>query len=173
MIAYMFVLLPILAYLPFFFIETWVAFRRIGNKGEKAGEYVHVTWEITHTLLIVGVNYFIWLFASVIVPVGAAVYWGLILAGALYIVRAILYIQLFYNSDNKSSKHNGLDDWAFAIVHLLIIFCLLYVVVRAAIVLITTEYTVNTQFLPWMYPGLIFMALICVVPFIRLYGHKK
>lgn len=171
--AYVFVLLPILAYLPFFFIETWVAFRRIGRSGDNGGEYVHITWEMTHTLLIVGVNYFIWLFASIIVPIGAAVYWGLIIAGALFIVRAILYIYLFYNKDPKKGKHNTLADWAFAITHLLIIVSLLYVVIRAAIVMFTTDYTINTQFLPWMYPGLVLMVAICAVPLLQLYRTKR
>jgi hypothetical protein len=173
MMAYAFVLLPILAYLPFFFVETWASFQRIGKKTPSSDNYLHLTWEMTHTLLIVGVNYFIWLFASVIVDVGKAVYWGLITAGALYIVRAILYVYIYYGSGAKKKLHNGWADWLFAITHLLIIACLLYVVIRGAVVLMTTEYTVNTQFLPWMYPGLVFMIIICAIPLIRIYKIKR
>ena len=173
MIAYAFVLVPILAYLPFFFIETWASFKRIGQKKPTSNEYLHITWEMTHTLLIVGVNYFIWLFASIIVDVGKAVYWGLISAGALFIVRAILYLHIFYGNGVKNKLHNGLGDWLFAISHILIIGCLLYVVIRAFIVLYTNDYTVNTQFLPWMYPGLIGIVAICAIPLIRLYKIKR
>lgn len=173
MIAYLFVLLPILAYLPFFLVETWAAFRRIGSKTKQGSQYLHVTWEMTHTLLIVGINYFIWLFASVIVAVGKAVYWGLIIAGALYIVRGILYMYLFYGPGMNKKLHNGLADWLFAFVHVLIVACLAYVVIRAGIVLYTTDYTVNTQFLPWMYPGLLLLIAVCAVPLARLYKHKK
>lgn len=173
MIAYAFVLLPILVYLPFFFIETWAAFKRIGAKTDKAAEYFHITWEMTHTLLIVGVNYFIWLFASVIVPVGRAVYWGLITAGALYIVRGILYLYIFYGNGARQNTHNGWADWTFAFVHLAIVGCLLYVVIRAAVVLFTTDYTVNTQFLPWMYPGLALMVTVCAIPIVHIYKTKR
>lgn len=172
MIAYAFVLIPILVYLPFFFIETWAAFKRIGQKTPSSDEYLHLTWEMTHTLLIVGVNFFIWLFASIIVDVGKAVYWGLITVGALYIIRAILYVYTYYGAGSKSKKHNGWTDWLFALIHLPIIVCLLYVVIRAAYVLLTNEYTINTQFLPWMYPGLIFMIIICAIPLVRIYKIK-
>lgn len=170
MIPYLFVLLPILAYLPLFGFETFVAFKRLGKNNKYAGEYLHVTWEMTHTLLIVGVNYFIWLFASIIADVGKAVYWGLITAGALYIVRAILYLKLFYSNESKKNKLLG---WLFAITHLLIVVCLLYVVIRAAIVMFTNQYTINTQFIPWMWPGLIFMVIICSVPIVQLYKTTK
>lgn len=173
MIAYAFVLLPILFYLPFFFIETWAAFQRIGKKKPTSDEYLHLTWEMTHTLLIVGVNYFIWLFASIIVDVGKAVYWGLITAGALYIIRGALYMYIYYGAGAKNKLHNGLADWLFALTHVAIIACLLYVVIRAAVVLMTNEYTVNTQFLPWMYPGLVFMIIICAIPLIRIYKIKR
>jgi len=168
-IAYAFVLLPILAYLPFFFIESWAAFQRIGKKNPTSNEYLHITWEMTHTLLILGVNYFIWLYASIVVQVGQAVYWGLIIAGALFIIRAVLYLYIFYSRPSSPRLHNGLADWLFAISHVLIIGCLLYVVIRAGIVLATNDYTVNTQFLPWMYPGLIVMFIICAIPLVRMY----
>ena len=173
MMAYAFVLIPILAYLPFFFIETWAAFKRIGKTKPSSDEYLHVTWEMTHTLLIVGVNYFIWLFASIIVEVGKAVYWGLIIAGALYIIRAILYIYIYYGAGATSKRHNGWADWAFAIIHPLIILCLLYVVAQATYTMLTSDYTINTQFLPWMYPGLVLMAAICAAPLLRIYKLKK
>lgn len=173
MIAYAFVLIPILAYLPFFFVETWASFKRIGQKKPTSNEYLHVTWEMTHTLLIVGVNYFIWLFASVIVDVGKAVYWGLITVGALFIIRAILYVHLFYGSAAKNKQNNSLADWLFAFTHVAIIACLLYVVIRGAIVLATTDYTVNTQFIPWMYPGLVAVVIICAIPLVRIYKIKR
>lgn len=173
MIAYVFVLLPIVAYLPFFFIETWASFQRIGKKTPSSDDYLHLTWEMTHTLLIVGVNYFIWLFASIIVDVGKAVYWGLITVGALYIVRAIAYVYIYYGAGSKKKMHNGWADWLFALTHVAIIGCLLYVVIRAAVVLMTSEYTVNTQFLPWMYPGLVFMVIICAIPLVRIYKIKR
>lgn len=173
MIAYLFVLLPIMIYLPFFFVESWAAFRRIGSTSDKGAEYLHITWEMTHTLLIVGINYFIWLFASVIVSVGKAVYWGLIIAGALYIVRGMLYMYLFYGPGVNKKKHDGIADWLFASVHVLIVCCLLYVVIRATIVMYTTDYTINTQFIPWMYPGLLFMVAICAIPLVQLYRQKK
>lgn len=173
MIAYAFVVIPILAYLPFFFVETWAAFKRIGKKTPSSDEYLHVTWEMTHTLLIIGVNYFIWLFASILVKVGQAVYWGLITVGALFLIRAALYVYIYYGGGAKSKLHNGWTDWLFAITHVAIILCLLYVVIRATIVLITHDYTINTQFLPWMYPGLVFLVIICAAPLVRLYRVKR
>lgn len=173
MIAYAFVLLPILIYLPFFFVETWASFQRIGKEMPTSDDYLHLTWEMTHTLLIVGVNYFIWLFASIIVTVGQAVYWGLITAGALYIVRAIAYVYIYYGAGAKKKLHNGWADWLFAVSHIAIIVCLLYVVIRATIVLITNSHTINTQFLPWMYPGLVFMVIICTIPLMRIYKINR
>ncbi len=167
--ALLFVLIPILCYLPLFLYETYVSYRRIGKRG-KAAEYVHVSWEFTHTLLILGVNNFIWLFSSIVPAVGAAIFEGLMLAAALFIVRGALYL-LIYVSVKKSTIH--WYDYGFFMTHVLIVLGLLYIVVRAAIVMLTHDVSVNTQFIPIVAPGLLVVVLLCTVPIWQIYSMRK
>jgi hypothetical protein len=165
-----FVLLPLLIYLPMFFVEFYISFRRIGKPLDSGGEYLHATWEVTHTFLILSVNYFMWLFSDAIVDVGKAVFVPLITFGAIFIVRAILYVYLFYIK--KTKKPNLLADWLFALCHVVMLVCLLYIAIATISVLLNGNYTPN-DFLPaLLYPGLFLMVPLVAMPIYFLYKTR-
>jgi cytochrome bd-type quinol oxidase subunit 2 len=171
MIAYLFVILPLALYLPLFGYETYAAWRRIGRPGKK-GAYVHASWEVTHTFLIIGITNFVWLFSGAIKPVSKAVYWGLITAGALFILRAVLYLYLFFAKDPGQGNHSGAADWLFFFSHLGILAGLVYVLGRGAQSLSSSQFTVNEQFIPWMWPGLILLLVLGTIPLLRVYTAR-
>lgn len=166
-----FVIIPLLAYIPMFLVETYISFRRIGKPLDKGGEYLHATWETTHTFLILSVNYFMWLYSSAIIEVGRAVFVPLMLFGGVFIVRAILYVQLFYIK--KSDKPSLIVDWLFAICHIIMLVCISYVAIATIQVLFAGDYIANDILLPLLYPGLFLMAPLIVVPIYFLYKTKK
>lgn len=169
MLPYLFVLVPLVLYLPAFFYETMVAFRRL--KVQRAGSgYLHASWELTHTFLIVSVNYFIWLFADIIPKVGRQIYPWLMIAGAAFIVRAALYLYLFYF---RASQKIDIVDQIFAWLHVAIIAGLLLIVEGVVIVLANNPYRVNTQFIPWMWPGLVLVLALCVGPVVKVYRARE
>lgn len=90
--AIWFVLIPLLAYIPMFAYELYISFRRIGKPSDKGGEYLHATWESTHTFLILSVNYFMWLYSAAIIDVGQATS---ILLGTSYEANNILLPLLY------------------------------------------------------------------------------
>lgn len=173
-LAALYVAIPILSYVPLFLYETYMSFNRLKAPAKKHGGYLNVTWEVTHTLLIIGVNYFIWLYADIISEVGKAVYWGLIVAGAGFIVRAIYYLYLFYVLEPAKRKRTPMvSDYIFALSHVVTLFGLVYTIVRTLIVLFTNDFSVNTQFVPYLWPGLILTFGLCALPMVSVYKTKR
>ena len=171
MSAIWFVVIPILAYIPMFIVETYISLRRIGKPLDKGGEYLHATWEATHTFLILGINYFMWLYSSAIVDVATNVFIPLISFGAFFIVRAIVYLYLFYLK--RPEKPNLFVDWIFAICHLLMLVCVTWVAIVTIIILRNKAYTSNDILLTLLYPGLFLMIPLISVPLYFLYKTKK
>lgn len=170
MSALWFVIVPLAVYIPMFLVEVYIAFRRIGKPVDNGGEYLHATWEVTHTFLVLGINYFMWLYSSAIVDVGRAVFLPLITFGAVFIVRAILYTYLFYIK--KSTKPNLTVDWLFAMSHLVMIVCVSFVAIRTTQVLLQGNYESNQILLPLLYPGLFLMVPLTIVPLYFLYKTR-
>ncbi|TAH32535.1 hypothetical protein EYC58_02675 [Candidatus Saccharibacteria bacterium] len=171
MSAIWFVIVPLLVYIPMFLVELYIAFRRIGKPLDKGGEYLHATWEVTHTFLVLGLNYFMWLYSSAVVDVARAVFVPLIVFGAVFIVRAILYVYLFYIK--KSMKPNIAADWVFALCHIMMFICISYVTFAAALMLLSAHYEPNHILLPLLYPGLVLMIPLISVPLYFLYKTKR
>lgn len=171
MSAIWFVIVPLLAYIPMLLVELYIAFRRIGKPLDKGGEYLHATWEVTHTFLILGLNYFMWLYSSAVVEVAKAVFVPLITFGAVFIIRAILYAYLFYIK--KFTKPNLLVDWSFALCHFVMFVCIAYVAIATAGILISGSYEPNHILLPLLYPGLFLMIPLISVPLYFLYKTKS
>lgn len=169
--AIWFVVIPLLAYIPMFLVETYISFRRIGKSLDKGGEYLHATWEATHTFLILGLNYFMWLYSSAVVDVGKEVFVPLIAFGAVFIVRAIIYVYLFYIKSHE--KPNLLADWLFAICHVVMISCITYITIATIRLLSAGYYETNDILLPLLYPGLFLMIPLISVPLYFLYKTKR
>lgn len=166
-----FVLIPLIAYVPMFLFETYIAFRRIGKPFDKGGRYLHATWEVTHTFLILSLNYFVWLYSAAIVDVSRATYTAMLVFGAAFIVRAIVYTQLFYI--RKSDKPNVLLDRVFAWLHVVMILALAYTVVRATMIMQVGDYQATHTFLPLLWPGLILMIPLISLPLYFLYRTER
>ncbi len=154
-----------------FLVEVYISLRRIGKPLDQGGEYLHATWEATHTFLILGINYFMWLYSSAIVDVASSVFIPLISFGAVFIVRAILYLHLFYIK--KPTKPNLLIDWIFAICHIIMLICVTWVAIATIDILRSSNYTSNDILLPLIYPGLFLMIPLVSVPLYFLYKTKK
>ncbi len=166
-----FVLIPLLVYIPMFAYEMYVAFRRIGKPLDKGGEYLHATWESTHTFLILGVNYFAWLYSSAVVEVARAVFPALLIFGAVFIVRAVLYTYLFYIK--TSSKPNIITDRLFAWTHIIMALSLTFTIIVAGRIMLGGTYEANHTFLPLLWPGLVLMLPLISVPLYFLYKTKS
>ena len=167
----LFVVIPLIAYVPMFGYETYIAFRRIGKPRDKGGAYLHATWESTHTFLILSVNYFMWLYSSAIVAVGHAVFLPLLVFGLAFITRSILYIYLFYiKSTNRPTP--GLDA-LFALMHVIIAVCLLYTIVQTLNILMTGNYQPNDLLPTLLWPGIILTVPLISVPLYFLYKTKS
>ncbi len=171
MTATWFVMVPLLIYMAMFLVELYIAFRRIGKPLDKGGEYLHATWEATHTFLILALNYFMWLYSSAIVDVARSVFAPLIMFGAVFIVRAILYVYLFYIKE--SIKPNLFVDWFFALCHGVMLVCISYVTITTAQILLSGSYEPNHILLPLLYPGLFLMVPLVSVPLYFLYKTKS
>ncbi|MFZ1249972.1 MAG: hypothetical protein WAR37_00770 [Candidatus Microsaccharimonas sp.] len=153
-----------------FLIETYVAFRRIGKPLDKGGEYLHATWEVTHTFLILALNYFMWLYSAAVIDVSREIFLPLIIFGGVFIIRAILYLYLFHIKG--SDRPSLIADWVFAITHAVMLLTISWVAIAATHVLITGNYISNHVLLPLLYPGLFLMIPLIAVPVYFLYKTK-
>jgi hypothetical protein len=166
MLAALFVAVPLGLYAITFSYETFAAFRRLAKN---SNDYVSATWEITHTLLVLALTNFTWLWSEAMIAVAQAAYWGLIIAAAAFVVRAILYVYLFHAA--AAGKHR-LAGWLFALSHLVMLAGLVYSVVAAFRVLSSQSYAVNDQLIPYMWPALIASLVICAIPIWKSYRSK-
>ena len=171
MAPFLFVIIPLLAYIPMFGYETYIAFRRISKPLDKGGEYLHATWESTHTFLILSVNYFVWLYSSAVVAVGQAVFIPLFIFGLTFIARAVMYTYLFYIK--TSPKVTPVLDSIFAFLHIVIAASLLYTVITALSVMQSGQYQPNELLPVLLWPGLVLTIPLISVPLYFLYQTKS
>lgn len=171
MAPFLFVIIPLLAYIPMFGYETYIAFRRIGKPLDKGGEYLHATWESTHTFLILSVNYFMWLYSSAVVAVGQAVFVPLFVFGLTFIVRAVMYTYLFYIKTSPNAT--PVLDSMFAVLHVIIAISLLYTVMATLSIMQSGEYHPNQLLPALLWPGLVLTIPLISVPLYFLYHTKS
>lgn len=165
MLATLFVAVPLGLYILTFSYETFAAFRRL----VKPSNYANYTWEITHTLLVLAITNFTWLWSDAMIAVAREAYWGLIIAAAAFVLRAILYVYLFFAAPDGKHPAAG---WLFAVCHLVMVAGLIYTIAAAIHVLTTQNYVVNDQLLPYMWPTLVASLAICVIPIWQSYRRK-
>lgn len=75
LLAWLFVLTPLVLFLAGFITETYLAFKRLRDPS-LTGTYLDFTWELTHTLLVVSVAIFVGLFSQNLVEIAKAVYFA-------------------------------------------------------------------------------------------------
>jgi hypothetical protein len=90
-------------------------------------------------------------------------------AGAALLVRAALYIYVFYIQDGRKI---GVLDWLFALSHVVAALLLVITVIFATIFLFTQNPTANLEFIPYFIPGLVVVIVISLVPLVRMYRTR-
>ena len=164
--AWILIGLPLVLYIITFIVELITSVTRLFNH-RSIGNYLDATWEITFTFLILAVVNMANLFSSNIEQLADAFFTGIFIVGGAIVVRAILYLVLFYIRTDQT-KRTWLD-WIFALSHLGIITGLAIVLTEFIPMLNTETLIPNTQFLPYMWGGLIVVVLLCSIPLSRLY----
>ncbi len=162
MLAWLCVLLPLALYLVTFISETVVLARSTGS--------ISLSWEATHTFLVVAVTNFIWLFADITPAVAKSIYLWLSLAGIIFILRGIVYLAIYHPKDSGLSR----ERWIKLLVwlNLVLILDLVFLLVAAATTLASQSYVINTQFVYWLLPGALLVGLICAKTLKSIYSFK-
>lgn len=168
--VYLLIYIPILLFVLAFLYETWLSIIRLFKPKSGNHSYVDATWEVTNTLLVFGVVMLLMLFTKYIDLIAKEIFISTLLAGTALLVRAACYIYIFYV---KQGKKIGLVDWVFALSHVFAAVFLVITVLQATMFLIAEKPQANMQFLPYFWPGLVFVLLICVVPAFSLYATRK
>lgn len=172
MLPYLFVIVPLILYISALFYETYYSFRRI-FLFKKQEKYLSATWEITHTLLVLSITYFITMFGLSLRDVSSGIFIPLFIAIFVIIIRGILYLYIFYIKDNRSKNSKNIIDWLFAASHIAIILALLFAVIKSVTILWGKQAVPNSDFIVWMWPGLIIVVILCLIPLVKLYRIEK
>ena len=167
--VYILIFTPILLFVLAFLYETWLSIVRLKNVKRGNHGYVDATWEVTNTLLVFGIVMLLMLFTKSIDVIAGAIFTSALLAGGALLLRAVCYLYIFYV---RETPRIAPVDYLFALSHLLAAGLLVITVIRASIVLFTKHPEANLQFLPYFWPGLIFVMAICAVPILRLYKTR-
>lgn len=168
--VWIFILIPLVLYLAAFAVEAYMSVRRLGNN-RSTGSYLDVTWETTHTFLVVAVALFVSFFTDNLVEISKASFLGLWVAAVGIGLRGAAYIYLFY-----VRKQGSVRDWVdyfFAGIHAVIVAGVLILLWQLVPVLFTANLKPNTDFIPYMWPGLILVLALCVPPLLSLYRTPK
>lgn len=171
-LAWMFVLVPLLLFVLGFATEAFISFRRLRNP-KKVGPYMDATWEVTHTFLVVAVAMFVSLFSNNLRDIADAVFVGIFTAAAFVGVRGLLYVYLFYVRAPRDRAVVSWLDWVFACSHLGILLGVGILLVQLVPKLFSINLEPNTTFYPMMWPGLLLVLALCVPPIVSLYRTKK
>lgn len=167
--TWIFILIPLVLYLAAFVVEAVMSFRRLFNR-KASSSYLSATWETTHTFLVVAVALNVAFFSQNLVEIARAAYLGLWIAAVGIGLRGAAYIYLFYVRQNRSRR--DVVDYFFAGIHLVIAAGVGVLVIQLVPVLLTTELKPNTEFLPYMWPGLVLVLALCVGPIASLYRTR-
>lgn len=160
-----FVILPLSFYVILLTMETvWSVVRLFRTS---TSLYFQNTWEITHTLLIFGVNSFLWLYSSVIMELSSIVAPALMGAAGLFLLRACAYISVFY------VKETRIGGWAFAVLNIGLLVSVALVVVQVYSALRGNFPVPNTDVAPYLWPGLVLTLLVCTLPAVYVYRAHR
>ena len=165
-----FVIIPLLIYLPMSIYATYVSFARIGKPRDRGGEYLHRTWESTHTFLILSVNYFVWLYSAAVADVVHKIAPAAILFGFVFIVRMALYLQLFYIKTTADPSH--VLDRLFAWSNVLLLVLVGVIGLQTYSVVSTGHYEANDILAQLLLPGIILIVPLVAVPLYFLYASN-
>lgn len=165
-----FILIPLVLYVAAFVVETVLAFTRLKNR--KANHsYLPATWETTHTFLVVSVALFVAFFSQNLVELAEAAWWGIWIAAVGIGLRGAVYVYLFYVRANRATRN--WIDYTFAALHVWIVAGLGVLLVQLIPAILAADLKANTAFIPYMWPGLVLVLGLCVVPLASLYKTPK
>ncbi|HEX4662414.1 MAG TPA: hypothetical protein VH144_02265 [Candidatus Saccharimonadales bacterium] len=173
-LAYLVVLIPLLAYLLAFSYETILSLLRLSKtyqRRHKYQGYAHATWEITHTLLVFSFTSFFVLFSPLVVELADRAYLPLFATGILFAIRGLLYLYLFYVATDD--KPHPVWDALFALSHLALLGALIWSIATVARLVIDVPVTPLTDLVPIVAPPVILVLIISFIPLIRMYWGRR
>lgn len=167
-----YILTPLVLFLAAFAVEAFMSFRRL-KVIQPDSPYMLHTWETSHTFLVVSVACFAAFFSSNLRELADAAFYGLFLAALFAGVRAVSYLYIFYIREPAKRTTRNWIDWVYAVCHIGMAAGVVLLLVQLLPVLFDTDLQANTQFLPWMWPGLLLVVIICLMPLTSLYLGKS
>ena len=170
-LAWIYILVPLVLFLAAFVLEAYMSFKRLAIVKPDSPYMLH-TWETSHTFLVVSVACFAAFFTSNLWELADAAFYGLFLAALFAGVRAMAYVYIFYVRDPAKRLVRNWIDWVYAICHVGMAAGVVVLLVQLLPVLFKTDLQANTQFLPWMWPGLILVLALCSIPVVSLYSSR-
>jgi hypothetical protein len=165
-IALFFVIFPLALYVPLLLIEMNLSLLSVSQK-RSFGEYMHITWETTHTLLILSVVAFVWLFNDAVPIVAPVVALPLLLAALCFVLRAAAYIIVYYEWGTQALQQFA--SQFFALTHLVLLAGLLWVIYGVATTVPWSTVVVQSSLIIYLWPGLIATVVIVAIPVVDMY----
>lgn len=172
LLAWTFILVPLVLFLLAFVVELFMSFKRLSNN-KADGSYLGATWEMTHTFLVVSVALFVSLFSNNLTELAKASFLGFFIVAVFAGLRGAAYIYIFYIRSGAQRKVRNWIDWSFALTHVGMVLGVLVLLAGLVPKLFQIDLQPNTAFIPWMWPGLILVLVLCVPPIASLYSTKK
>lgn len=169
-LVWVFILVPLALYLAAFVVEACMSFIRLTNH-KAQGSYLNATWETTHTFLVVAVALFAAFFSQNIVELARAAFIGLWIAAVGIGLRGAAYVYLFYI--RRDGARRNWVDYCFAYIHGVIVAGLVVMLLQLVPALFRANLQPNTELIPYMWPGLIVIALLCLPPLMSLYSTPR
>ncbi len=159
-IALFFVVFPLVLYVPLLLIEMNLSILGL-TRGQSFRDYIHTTWETTHTLLIMSVVAFVWLFNDAVPVVAPVVALPLLLAALCFVLRAAAYIIVYYEWGTATAQR--VASQFFAATHLVLVIGLLWVIYGVATTVSWSTVAIQSSLIVYLWPGAI--AACCIVAF--------
>lgn len=163
---YLFLLTPVVVYLVFSVIEIWLTFTIATRKHTRSLLFVQASTEVTHTLLVFAYAQFMIAFSPLLMEIGAQLWWPVALLMVSILLRASLYLLLFYR---EHSRH--IEYWALLATYLTGVAALVWFLAILIPAIITHGFVPDTSNLQVVLPAGVLALTIIFVPLIAVYRH--
>ncbi|MGB3023280.1 MAG: hypothetical protein WBB39_00540 [Candidatus Saccharimonadales bacterium] len=154
-------------YIALFSYETLQSWRRLRLGRET---YPHITWEISHTLLVIVFTIFVITYGVFLPRIAYEAFIPLLVAATGFLVKAGFQLHIFFV--RSSSIGHGVIDWLFALTHIIILVSLLVTGFSAISFVIRVGALPDTSMLEWFIPGLFIGIAIVAAPIFYLVRAK-
>lgn len=163
-IAYVLIILPLLAYVVFTVYEIALAYRISTYKRSRSIKFIQASTITTHALLLFAFVQFMMMFSSLLVEFGLQLWWPAALYTVTMVLRGAMYQLLYYR------EHSRRFEYGILLANYLVgLAAIAWMVALAVLSIMSRGYVPDTTNMPVLLSVGLPILAACVIPLMSVY----